>query len=386
MTIQTKIAALAIVFAMLCSFGGCSQHETKELIIVGTFDGGGSEGLYVFSFDREELSFELLQTISDRLAPSFQAVHPKMPVVYSASRSTISEHSDHQTIGAYRADKETGMLSLINEQSVMGISPAHVSVDPLGSFVYVSNYTSGNVSMYPTRDDGGLEAASDVVQHSGSSINPNRQQRAHAHAADPSPDGRFLYVSDLGMDKIMIYEVDRQQNALIPASTPWFENTPGAGPRHLSISADGAYAYSAEELTSTIAVLKVDTNTGALRQVQRVSMLPDYFEGNSTAADIHLSPDGYFLYASNRGHDSLVIFAVDPSTGTLSLVGHESTIGKHPRNFMIDENGEFVFVANRDNNHIVLFRRNPTTGELTFTGVEVSVPRAVCVTGMARYP
>jgi 6-phosphogluconolactonase len=165
MTIQTKIAALVIVFAMLCGFGGCSQHETKELIIAGTFDGEGSEGLYIFSFDRGTLSFELLQTISDRLAPSFQATHPNMPVVYSASRSPISQESDHQTIGAYRVDKETGMLSLINEQSVMGKSPAHVSVDPQGSFVYVSNYTSGNVSMYPIRDDGGLEAASDVVQH-----------------------------------------------------------------------------------------------------------------------------------------------------------------------------------------------------------------------------
>ena len=377
-----KIAALMIGFAMLSGFGGCVQHETKELIIAGTFDGDGSEGLYVFSFDRQTLSLELLQTISDRLAPSFQAVHPKMPVIYSASRSPISEENDHQIIGAYRADKETGMLSLINEQSVMGISPAHVSVDPLGSFVYVSNYTSGNVIILPIRDDGGLEAASDVVQHIGSSIHPTRQQTAHAHAADPSPNGRFLYVSDLGMDRIMIYEVDRQQRALTPASTPWFENTPGAGPRHLSFRRDGAYAYSVEELTSTIAVLRVDKNTGALRQVQRVEMLPDDFQGSSTAADIHVSPDGKFLYASNRGHDSMVIFSVDESTGELSLVGHEPAIGQHPRNFMIDESGELVFVANRDSKHIVVFRRDPLTGALNYTGTELNVPRAVCVTRM----
>jgi 6-phosphogluconolactonase len=173
--------------------------------------------------------------------------------------------------------------------------------------------------MYPIRDDGGLDAASDVVQHSGSSINPTRQQNAHAHAADPSPDGRFLYVSDLGMDKIMIYEVDRQQERLFPASIPWFENTPGAGPRHLSFRPDGAYAYSAEELTSTIAVLRVDKSTGALQQIQRVSMLP---------ADIHVSPDGKFLYASNRGHNSIVIFAINESSGQLNLEGHESTAGE----------------------------------------------------------
>ena len=382
MKIQKKIAAVIILFALLSGFGGCLQQETRELIIAGTFDGEGGEGLYVFSFDRENLSFELLQTISDRLSPSFQAVHPTMPIVYSASRSPFSEGSDHQTIGAYSADKETGMLSLINEQSAKGIAPAHVSVDPLGSFVYVSNYTSGNVGMYPIRDDGGLDAASDVVQHSGSSINPNRQQRAHAHAADPSPDGRFLYVSDLGMDKIMIYEVDRQQKILSPASIPWFENTPGAGPRHLSFHPNGNYAYSVEELTSTIAVLRVNKTTGALEQVQRVAMLPDDFEGNNTAADIHVSPDGKFLYASNRGHDSMVIFAIDESSGELSLTGYESTVGQHPRNFMIDKSGELVFVANRDSNHIVIFRRDPVTGALNYTGTELMVPLAVCVTSL----
>ena len=382
MTFLNKIASLFAVSAMLSGISGCVQHESKELIFAGTFDGEGSKGLYVFSFDRENLTFELLQTIYDRLAPSFQAVHPKMPVLYSASRSPISDQSDHQTIGAYRADRATGLLSLINEQSVMGISPAHVSVDPLGSFVYVSNYTSGNLSMFPIRDDGGLDAASDFVQHAGSSIHPTRQQKAHAHAADPSPDGRFLYVSDLGLDKIMIYKVDRQQRTLSPASTPWFENTPGAGPRHLSFRPDGAYAYSAEELTSTVAVLRVDKNTGALQQVQRISMLPDDFEGSNTAADIHVSPDGKFLYASNRGHNSIVIFMIDESTGELRIAGHESTIGEHPRNFMIDASGELLFVANRDNNHILVFQRNSQTGLLKYTGVEVIVPLAVCVTRM----
>ncbi|MGF1585577.1 MAG: lactonase family protein [Bacteroidales bacterium] len=382
MKFQNKIAAVVIVFAMLSGFGGCLQNETKELIIAGTFDGEGGEGLYVFSFDRENLSFELLHTISDRLSPSFQAVHPTMPVVYSASRSPISDQNDHHSIGAYRANTDTGMLSLINEQSVMGIGPAHVSVDPLGSFVYVSNYTSGNAIMLPIRDDGGLDIASDVVQHRGSSIHPTRQQTAHAHAADPSPDGRFVYVSDLGLDRIMIYEVDRQKRALSSASTPWFENTPGSGPRHLSFRPDGAYAYSAEELSSTIAVLSVDKKSGAMQQVQRVSMLPGDFQGSNTAADIHVSPDGKFLYASNRGHESIVIFSIDESTGELSLAGHEPTTGQHPRNFMIDESGELVFVANRDSNHIVVFRRDPLTGALNYTGTELVVPRAVCVTQM----
>lgn len=383
-TYQKQVLSALILLAVIMGHGGCAPDDdaaidAKEFIYAGTFDGDGSEGLYVFEFDRKNLKLEQVQTVSDRLSPSFQAVHPALPVLYSASRQPVTEESDHHTIGAYRIDQATGRLTLINEQSVLGVSPAHVSVDPLGSFVFVSNYTSGNLAMLPVRDDGGLEEASDFVQHDGSSVHPRRQQRAHAHAADPSPDGRFLYVSDLGMDRIMIYEIDRQQRALVPASQPWFSSTPGAGPRHLTIRPDGAYAYSAEELTSTVAVLRVDAATGALEQIQRISMLPEYFDGSNTAADIHVSPDGRFLYASNRGHDSIVIYSVDESSGKLLLMGHESTIGGHPRNFLIDGTGELVFVANRDGNHIVVFRRDAKTGALEFTGVEVEVPRAVCV-------
>lgn len=384
MTFLKQSVTATILFAVIMGHGGCAPGEdasidAKEFLFAGTFDGDGGEGLYVFEFDRKNLRLERIQTVSDRLSPSFQAVHPDLPVLYSASRQPVSEESDHHTIGAYRIDQATGRLSLINEQSVLGISPAHVSVDPLGSFVFVSNYTSGNLAMLPVRDDGGLEEASDFVQHEGSSIHPTRQQRAHAHAADPSPDGRFLYVSDLGMDRIMIYEINRQQRALSPASQPWFSSTPGAGPRHMTFRPDGAFAYSAEELTSTVAVLRVDAATGALEQIQRISMLPEDFDGSNTAADIHVSPDGRFLYASNRGHDSIVIFSIHESTGELSLAGHESTIGEHPRNFMMDVTGDLVFVANRDNNHVVIFRRDAKTGALEFTGVEVEVPRAVCV-------
>ena len=383
-TYLKQVSTALILLAVIMGYGGCTPDDgaaidAREFIFAGTFDGDGSEGLYVFEFDRKNVRLEQVQVISDRLSPSFQAVHPDLPVLYSASRQPVTEESDHHTIGAYRIDQATGRLTLINEQSVLGVSPAHVSVDPLGSFVFVSNYSSGNLAMLPVRDDGGLEEASDFVQHDGSSIHPARQQRAHAHAADPSPDGRFLFVSDLGMDRIMIYEIDRQQRALVPASQPWFSSTPGAGPRHLTFRPDGAFAYSAEELTSTVAVLRMDAATGAMEQIQRISMLPEYFDGSNTAADIHVSPDGRFLYASNRGHESIVLYSIDESTGELSLAGHVSTVGEHPRNFMMDVTGEFVFVANRDSNHIVVFRRDVINGALEFTGVEVEVPRAVCV-------
>jgi 6-phosphogluconolactonase len=179
----------------------------------------------------------------------------------------------------------------------------------------------------------------------------------------------------------MIYGIDRDSGELSPAEEPFAENTPGSGPRHFAIHPDGDFAYSAEELTSTVAAFTRDQATGALNQIQRVSMLPeDYENENNTAADIHISPDGRFLYASNRGHNSLVIYEIDGSTGRLTPVGHEPTRGGHPRNFMIDRKGEFVLVANRDDDNVVVFRRDGETGRLSYSGEQVEVPMAICVT------
>ncbi|MEX0684601.1 MAG: lactonase family protein [Balneolales bacterium] len=370
--------SLLLLLFPIAGFIGCSENASKEIIYAGTFSGNESQGLYVYEFNRDELDFELIQTLSEKVSPSFQAIHPEEPFLYSISSSPISDDNDHHTVSAYRIDQQTGKLSLINEQSVMGQGPAHVSVDKLGEFVYVSNYGSGNLSVFSIRQDGSLSEAVEAIQHEGSSVHP-RQNKPHVHAIDPSPDGKFIYVSDLGLDQIKIYEINRQTGELSPAEQPWFENTPGAGPRHFTFHPTMNVAYSVEELSSTVAVLKVNPDTGALEQIQRINMLPDDFQSESTAADIHTSPDGKFLYASNRGHDSLVIYSIDSSTGELTHVGHESTLGGHPRNFWVDPEGEFVFVANRDDDNIVVFRRDQSTGLLEFTNTEVNVPRVVCV-------
>lgn len=369
-----------IVF--LFSLVGCAeQPATKDILYIGTFAGRGSEGLYVYEFDRENLQFTQLQTLSERQAPTFQYLHPNGEILYSASREAFNEKTENHTLGAYRIDPESGRLTLINEQSVEGRGPAHVSVDPNGRFVYISNYTTGNLSVFPIREDGGVGPAVDVVQHEGSSVNESRQRSPHVHSILPSPDGRFIYASDLGTDRINIYTPDPETGVLTPAAQPWFENTPGSGPRHFTFHPSGEYAYSAEELTSTVAVLKVDRETGALEQIQRVPMLPEGVDGtDNTAADIHASPDGRFLYASNRGHDSLVIYSIDPSNGMLTLVGHESTRGGHPRNFLMDRDGKFILVANRDNDNVVVFERDRESGLLSYTGVELEVPMAVCIT------
>ncbi|REL39301.1 lactonase family protein [Rhodohalobacter sp. SW132] len=360
--------------------GYSEQQSSAEIIYIGTFSGQGSEGLYVYEFDRSTEKMMEIQIVSDREGPNFQAIHPDENYLYSVSGQPFSEDTDYGTVSAYEIDEHSGKLTLINEQSVEGRGTAHVSVDPKGRFVYVSNYGEGNLSVFLINDDGSLTEAVDVVHHEGSSVNEQRQNRPHVHSVIPSADGRFIYVPDLGIDKIMIYEVNETTGILTPAETPYAESTPGSGPRHFTIHPNNEFAYSAEELSSTVAVYTIDPSSGALNEIQRVSMLPEGFDESSSAADIHISPDGRFLYASNRGHDSLVIFEIDSSDGELSLVGHESTRGGHPRNFMMDQHGEFVFVANRDNNNVVVFARDKETGKLNYTGEEASVPRAVCVT------
>ena len=255
-----------------------------------------------------------------------------------------------------------------------------MSVDPQGQLVYVSNYGEGNLAVYPVEADGKLGEASDVVQHTGGSVNPDRQQEPHMHSIIPSESGDIIYASDLGIDKIMLYQPNSTSGKLSAASPPFAASTPGAGPRHFALHPSGQWAFSIEELSSTIAAYKVDKKSGSLTPVDRVTTLPEgaSADGNSTA-DIHVSPDGKFVYASNRGHDSIVIYAIDAATGKLTYVGNEPAGGQHPRNFCMDNQGEYVWVANRDTDNVVVFRRDAATGELTPTGNEIKVPAVVCV-------
>ncbi len=358
------------------------DHTAKEFIYVGTFQGEGSEGLYVFEFDRTTGLLNHIQTVTDRMGPNFQALHPNKQFLYSVSNDRFSDDQPYGTLSAYKIDRETGRLELLNEQSVNGRGAAHVSVDPAGEYVYVSNYSEGNVVMYRINDNGKVSEAVDMQQHEGSSVREDRQQNAHVHSVYPSADGKFIYVSDLGIDQIRIYRIDRDNHLMEPANPPFFTNEPGSGPRHFTIHPNGVFAYSIEELSLTVASLNVDLESGELTQFQRVHLLPEGVEPDRsmTAADIHISPDGLFLYGTVRGEDLISIFEIDQSTGELNPIGHESTIGGHPRNFMIDQRGEYLLVANRDHDHVLTFRRDIESGLLSFTGFEAEVPIAVCVT------
>jgi 6-phosphogluconolactonase len=235
----------------------------------------------------------------------------------------------------------------------------------------------------PIEENGRLKPASDVHQHGGSSVNENRQEGPHAHSAVVDPTNRYVFVADLGIDKIMGYQLDFEGNRLAPNEVPFLEIPAGSGPRHLAFHPNGRFAYVINELNSTINALRYDVSVGTFSILQTVSTLPEDFNGENSCADIHLTPSGKFLYGSNRGHDSLAIFAVDSETGLLSSVSHQSTHGNTPRNFTIDPTGTFLLAANQDSDNIVTFRIDHDTGLLDFVEQNTDVHKPVCLRIMA---
>jgi len=251
-------------------------------------------------------------------------------------------------------------------------------LDAAGNFLLVANYESGNVAVLPVRA-GSLGAPVDMAQHQGSSVNPERQKGPHAHGVLLDQGNRYLFVPDLGLDKIMVHKFDARSGKLTPNSEPWFQLKPGAGPRHFTFHRNGRWAYVINELNSTITALRYDGAHGVLKEAQTVSTLPSDFSGKNSCAEIEVAPGGKFLYGSNRGHDSIAVFAIDQNTGGLGFVQHVSTQGKAPRNFSIDPTGEFLLAANQNSNTVVSFRIDHASGKLSPTGHVTEIPTPVCV-------
>jgi 6-phosphogluconolactonase len=260
-----------------------------------------------------------------------------------------------------------------------GGAPCYVSITPDNKHVLVANYSGGNVAVLPILSDGSLGEPSDVAQHTGSSVNEQRQKGPHAHCIVPSPDGRFAFAADLGLDRVMIYRLDSEKGTLEPGEQPSVAVKPGAGPRHFTFHPDGKRAYVINELDSTVVAYTYDAAIGALTETQTVSTLPEDFTGDNYPADIHVSPAGRFVYGSNRGHNSIVVFAIDEYSGALSLVQHQPTGGEWPRNFAIDPSGRFLLVANQNTDNVVVFSIDPETGMLEPADRDLEIPAPVCL-------
>ncbi|HQE91658.1 MAG TPA: lactonase family protein [Anaerolineae bacterium] len=352
----------------------------ERFVYVGTYThGSASKGIYIYRLDRTSGALMPVGVAGAAVNPSFLAVDPQRRYLYAVNETMTFAGQAGGGLSAFAIDPQTGALTSLNSRCTHGGAPCHVSVDQTGRFVYVANYMGGNVAVFPVREDGGLEPASDVVQHSGSGVDPRRQEGPHAHSINLDPTNRYAFVADLGIDKVMTYQLDLDHGKLLPHIVPWTAVAAGAGPRHLAFHPNGKYAYLITEMGSTMMVLAYDAASGTLTPLQTVPALPDDFDGSSTAADIHVAPSGKFLYGSNRGHDSIVIYAIDGATGLLTYVGHTPTQGKTPRNFAMDPTGTYLFAANQDSDTIVAFRVDVETGHLMPTGHVTQVPKPVCV-------
>ena len=333
---------------------------------VGTYTRESSKGIYAVRLDDKTGKLTPLGLAVETSNPSFLAVHPNQRFVYAANENPQG------TVSAFAVDASTGHLKLLNSVSTRGAGPCHVALDQTGKFLFAANYNSGSVAVFPVREDGSLGEASKSVQHSGAGANPQRQEGPHAHSVNMAPDNRFVLVADLGLDQVLAYS--RQLN--VGAVT---KMAPGSGPRHLVFRADGKFVYVLSELTATVTAFRYDGKTGTLDELQSISTLPAGFTGAKSGAEIAMHPSGKFLYASNRGHDSIAVFRVDAAKGTLTAAGQVSTQGKTPRNFAIDPTGKFLLAANQDSGSIVEFRIDQKTGALTGTGAVVQAPFPVSI-------
>lgn len=350
-------------------------------VYVGTYTeppGGQASGIEVFRFDDGTGALMPVQTAIGVANPSFLVLGAGGDALYAGERYLYAVNEGQEgKVTAFSRDAATGELTLINSQSSHGVDPCYVSLDASGRYVLVANYTSGSIAALPVNACGSLEPASSVVQHEGSSIIKGRQEGPHAHMIAPSPDGRAVLVADLGADEIVIYRFDESVGTLEREGAFMLDR--GAGPRHFAFSPDGRMLYVLNELNSTLSVFDYDAEQLAFPHRQTLSTLPTYFDGRNDCAHVLVSPDGRFVYGSNRGHDSIAIFAVDPDSGELTVSDIVSTGGKEPRNFAIDPSGEWLLAANQHSDTIVRLRRDQDSGGLSQIGEPVPVPTPVCI-------
>jgi 6-phosphogluconolactonase len=344
------------------------------LVYVGTYTGEGrGEGIYVFRADESTGALEAVQTVSGVASPSFLALHQNGKTLYA-----VNEAQGSEAVSSFKVEAGTGKLSPLNQQPSHGTAPCYVSLDPTGRCVLIANYGNGIVAIYPVGTDGSLGAASDVVQHVGSSSN-RRQAGPHAHSILIDPSGRFVLSADLGCDRIFVYRLDAATGKLTPNEVPHAQVSSGAGPRHIRFHPGGKLVFVNNEIDSTVTSFTWDGERGTLHVNDTRSTLPSDYTGNNSTAQVAVHPNGKVVYVSNRGHDSIALFGIDETRGKLRPLGHVSTEGKTPRNFNLSPNGRLLLAANQNTGTIVPFRVNPDTGALTPTTHPTNVPAPVCV-------
>lgn len=376
--------AFVLVFLLLAVGVGAAApatHKHKYLVYIGTYteDGSKSKGVYAYRFDPDTAELTSIGLAAETTNPSFLAVHPNHRFLYAVNEVGNYKGQKSGAVSAFAIDHASGKLTLLNEVASRGADPCYITLDKTGKHVLVANYTGGSVAVFPVLEDGRLGEASAFVQHTGHGANPDRQEGPHAHSIDLSPDNRFAMVDDLGLDQTIVYKFDSVKGALIPNGPQYGKADPGAGPRHFALNPNGRFAYVVNEMQSSVSVFGYDAAGGVLHPLQTISTIPKGFAEHNDDAEIAVHLSGKFLYASNRGHDSIAVFAIDANRGTLTLVEYAPTKGRTPRSFEIDPTGSLLFAANEKSNNIVVFGIDPRTGRLTPTGKVLEVVEPVCV-------
>jgi 6-phosphogluconolactonase len=387
------LLALGFFLAEGVSFG--AKHSGKYLLFVGTYTKGGSEGIYSFRYDTGSGQLEPLGLAAKTDNPSFLSVAPGNKFLYAVNESSDYQGAASGGVTAFSVDRKAGKLTQLNEVASRGADPCYISIDRTGKYVLVANYGGGNVAVFPLSSDGRLGEASSVVKDAGP-LGPNqkRQEAAHAHWIETSAGNRFAYVSDLGLDRVLIYKFDATKGTLSPGQPVeanahpgdeknFFSATlpPGTGPRHVAFSADGKFMYVIGELDSSVTVFANDKET--FRAIQTVSTRRAGSTGDNSAAEIAVHPNGKFLYASNRGDDSIAVFSIDRGSGKLTTVEQVPSGGHTPRNFAIDPDGTRLLVANQDSGSVDEFRIDAKSGKLESMGDVAKVPWPVCLVFVA---
>jgi len=351
--------------------GLLNSVRADYLLYVGTYTGEKSKGIYALRMDKQG-KLTPLGLVAETPSPSFLAIHPNKKYLYAVNEK------DNGMVTAFAIDAKTARLTQLNEQPSHGDGPCHVSLDKSGKTVMVANYNSGSIAAYPVQRDGRLGEAATKIQHQGSGGDPRRQKGPHAHFITADPANRYALVCDLGLDKVLIYRLDPTKASLTANDPPFGVLKSASGPRHLAFHPQAPFVYVNNEMNSTMTVFKWDKTRGALEELQTVSTLAGEAKGNSTA-EIEIHPSGKFVYVSNRGHDSIACYSIDPKSGRVSFIEHQSSGGKTPRNFAIDPKGEFLISENQGSNSVVVFRIDPSTGKLSPTGERADVASPVCV-------
>ncbi len=351
------------------------SYSQEYFLITGTYTAQKSEGIYVFKFNTQTVDYNPVSSIRSS-NPSFLALSPNQTMLYAVNENADSINAiGGGTISSYHFDKGSGQLHFINQQLSGGNHPCFISTDQSGRWLFAGNYSSGTIGLLPIKPDGSLDSLRQIIKHTGSGPNSKRQSAAHVHATRMMANN-YLYVPDLGIDQVRIYHFNKKKGQL--SFTSAAQSNPGSGPRHIDFSSDQHFAYLMEEMSGTVTCYKI--KRGQLSFQQRIDALPAGFQGVRGGADIHVSPNGKFLYCSNRGEsNSISIFSIHPQNGQLKLIGNQSTLGKTPRNFSISPDGQLLLVANQQSDEIVIFKIDAETGLLSFTGKKITVPNPVCL-------